>query len=298
MATGWVKSLQCISNALDDVVSTTTSPSANTNPTKKKQSNLLPITCGNPSHTLQDVVLLFPKHPPPGPPPTKKVKPPSSRNAHHPNPKRPKTKANPNPRSPAPIPPPKSLPTLTELPAGHSSRRVVEIIFASSWSSRGTPFPGEIEMLFRVHNPTRTVSRFEDYRAAVQAAAEGANDGRCAADGNEMMRFQCAPPSSSASAAAAAVSAADDVIYDARVVACSTGGIRTFAGSGGAHESVGGGSGRGRRSMLVCRVIAGRVRSGTCEPSGRFESVSSGRGELLVFDSRAVLPCFLIIYRL
>lgn len=260
-------------------------------------SILLPITCGNPSHTLQDVVLLFPKHPPP-PPPTKKVKPPSSTNAHHPNPKRPKRpNPNPNPRSLATVPPPKSLPTLTELPAGHSSRRVVEIIFASSWSSRGTPFPGEIEMLFRVHNPTRTVSRFEDYRAAVQGMAEGANDGRCAADGNEMMRFQCAPPSSSASAVAVAAAAtADDVIYDARVVACSTGGIRTFAGSGGAHESVGGGS--GRRSMLVCRVIAGRVRSGTCEPSGRFESVSSARGELLVFDSRAVLPCFLIIYRL
>ncbi|KAM0935623.1 hypothetical protein DsansV1_C29g0213771 [Dioscorea sansibarensis] len=262
--------------------STTSSPLPHPTqtPLKKKQPLLLPITCGNSSHTLQDVVLLFPKHPPP---PTKK---PSSRNAHCPNPK-------PNPRSPAPVPTPKSLPTLTELPTGHSSRRVVEIIFASSWSSRGTPFPGEIEMLFRVHNPTRTVSRFEDYRSAVRAAAEGANDGRCAADGNEMMRFQCAPPSSSASATTAA---ADDVIYDARVVACATGGIRTFAGSGGAHESVGGGG--GRRSMLVCRVIAGPVRSGTCEPSGRFESVSLGRGELLVFDSRAVLPCFLIIYRL
>ncbi|KAJ0960227.1 hypothetical protein J5N97_001939 [Dioscorea zingiberensis] len=290
MATGWVKSLQCISNALDDVSAPSPTPRG-PSPIKKK-TLLLPINCGNPSHTLKDVVLLFPKQPPP---PSKK---PSSRIAHHPKP-RPKPNPNPNPNPnpklnpapPAPIPPTKSLPTLTDLPAGHSSRRVVEIIFASSWSSRGAPFPGEIEMLFRVHNPPRTVARFEDYRTAVRAAAEGASDARCAADGNEMMRFQCAPHSSSASSATV-----DDAIYDARVVACAGGGIRTFAGSGGAHESVGGGG--GRRSMLVCRVIAGRIRSGPREPSRRFESVSAGRGELLVFDPRAVLPCFLIIYRL
>ncbi|KAH7662184.1 ADP-ribosylation-containing protein [Dioscorea alata] len=283
MANWWVKSVSCICNALHDVVSTP-SPSNNTNHSKKKQPLLLhPIKRCNLSHTLQDAVLLLPKQPPP----TIK-KPSSSRNDRCPSPK-PYLNPNPSPRSPVPVPHPMSLPTLTELPAGHSSRRVVGIIFASSWSSRDTPFPGEIEMLFQVHNPTCTLSRFENYRATVRATAEGANNGRCAADGNEMMRFQCAPPSSSASATAAA-------IYDARVVACPTGGIRTFAGSGLAHESVGG---RGRRrSMLVCRVIAGDVRSSTGELRGRFDSLSTERGELFVFDSRAVLPCFLIIYSL
>ncbi|KAJ0964513.1 hypothetical protein J5N97_025651 [Dioscorea zingiberensis] len=203
---------------------------------------------------------------------------------------------NPNPHlnsaSPdGPTPPPKSLSTLTDLHAGHYSRRIVEIIFDSSWSSRGAPFPGEIEMLFRVDNPQRTVTLFEEYRTAVKAAAEGASNARCAADGNEMMRFQCPPSSSSVSSATV-----HDAIYAARVVACAGGRIRTFARSGDAHHSVGGGG--GRRSMLVCRVIAGRIRSGPCEPSGRCESVSTGRGELLVFDPCAVLPCFLIIYRL
>ncbi|KAJ0964532.1 hypothetical protein J5N97_025670 [Dioscorea zingiberensis] len=284
MVTGW-----CIPNALHDVCG----PS----PPKKKslllrincgnlshtlKDVLLPINCGNPSNTLRDVLLPFPKQTPP-------FKKPSSRNAHRPKP-------NPNPHlnsaSPGgPTPPPKSLPTLTDLPAGHYSRRIVEIIFDSSWSSRGAPFPGEIEMLFRVDNPQRTVTLFEEYRTAVRAAAEGASNARCAADGNEMMRFQCPPSSSSVSSATV-----HDAIYAARVVACAGGRIRTFARSGDAHHSVGGGG--GRRSMLVCRVIAGRIRSGPCEPSGRCESVSTGRGELLVFDPCAVLPCFLIIYRL
>ena len=54
----------------------------------------------------------------------------------------------------------------------------------------------------------------------------------------------------------------------------------------------------------MCRVIAGRVSKqiGFMESllDGRvgFDSVSGDKGELLVFDSRAVLPCFLIIYKL
>ncbi|KAI9076665.1 hypothetical protein K1719_041430 [Acacia pycnantha] len=78
--------------------------------------------------------------------------------------------------------------------------------------------------------------------------------------------------------------------------------IRTFSGSRESHES--GGGGRGRRAMMVCRVIAGRVSKqiGFLESllDGRvgLDSVSGDNGELFVFDSRAVLPCFLIIYKL
>ncbi|KAJ0964485.1 hypothetical protein J5N97_025623 [Dioscorea zingiberensis] len=90
-------------------------------------------------------------------------------------------------------------------------------------------------MLFRVDNPQRTVTLFEEYRTAVRAAAEGASNARCAADGNEMMRFQCPPSSSSVSSATV-----HDAIYAARVVACAGGRIRTFARSGDAHHSVGG----------------------------------------------------------
>lgn len=77
--------------------------------------------------------------------------------------------------------------------------------------------------------------------------------------------------------------------------------ICTFSGSGEAHERAGGG--KGRRAMLVCRVIAGRIANKLgmdILSNGRvgFDSVSGDNGEMLVFDPRAVLPCFLIIYKL
>uniref|UniRef100_A0A0D3HGG6 Uncharacterized protein n=1 Tax=Oryza barthii TaxID=65489 RepID=A0A0D3HGG6_9ORYZ len=73
-----------------------------------------------------------------------------------------------------------------------------------------------------------------------------------------------------------------------------------FMPSGAAHASAGAGS--GRRAMLVCRVIAGRVRSaqhqhGHSRHASDYDSVDMGNGELVVLDSRAVLPCFLIIYK-
>jgi len=159
-----------------------------------------------------------------------------------------------------------------------------------------------VEMLFRVHNPARAVARFEDYRAAVRARAGGAS--RSAADGNEMMRFSPAPPyvgsSPSSSAAAATTGGGDD----------GPPRIRTFDGSGGAHASAARGPpATGRRAMFLCRVIAGRAAEAASEGTGahhaaagkdeHFDSVRVGRGgELVVFDRRAVLPCFLIIYKL
>jgi hypothetical protein len=56
--------------------------------------------------------------------------------------------------------------------------------------------------------------------------------------------------------------------------------------------------------MFLCRVIAGRVAEGeeACSEAeaGRegYDSARGGKGELVVFDRRAVLPCFLIIYKL
>lgn len=65
-----------------------------------------------------------------------------------------------------------------------------------------------------------------------------------------------------------------------------------------------------KRAMLVCRVVAGRVGCESDEvekeDGGGFDSVL-GRGgsgvhtrldeeELLVFNPKAVLPCFVIVY--
>ena len=92
-------------------------------------------------------------------------------------------------------------------------------------------------------------------------------------------------------------------------------GIYTNASSGKAHDSVYfakegklDGERRTLRAMIVCRVIAGRVKKMGLSSSqdGNIPSVYdsvSGEAtqftdleELLVFNSRAVLPCFIVLY--
>lgn len=250
-----------------------------------KKSGSPAFSCRSSSQALRDIVFLVPNKLTDLP--KKNQSPSSFQNPHrnYPQTPKPRSKSRPkqNPKTlitASPPPAPAPLPTLADLPAGHSSRRVVEIIFSSSWSPRGSPFPGAIEMLFRVHHPPRSVARFEELRGAVSSRAD---DPRCAADGNEMMRFH--------------TSFAAGEIYNAGVSLCTVGkleGVRTFSGSGWAHECAGGGA--GRRAMLLCRVIAGRVRDPSM-PNSDADSVCLGKGELLVFDPRAVLPCFLIIYK-
>ncbi|KAM3226109.1 hypothetical protein ACQJBY_058659 [Aegilops geniculata] len=264
----WVRSLHCKSMAADDVA-------ANVAALPKKSHLLLRSSCASSGDAQGDVSSCKPK-----------LKSSSKTSSGTKKPKAAKPTSVPPSPPPGPLGP---LPALTELPAGHSSRQVVEIIFLSSWSplppapaaAAGGAFAGEVEMLFRVHNQARAVTRFEDYRASVRARAGGAS--RSAADGNEMMRFAPAPLHGCSSSSDSA---------SLRVV-------RTFDGSGGAHAS-GRGPETGRRAMFLCRVIAGRVAEGPCSEAAakEYDSVRGGKGELVVFDRWAVLPCFLIIYKL
>ncbi|KAK1303857.1 hypothetical protein QJS10_CPB11g00394 [Acorus calamus] len=257
MATGWVKSLSCKTRAFDDVYR----PIPNNSPSKTHSFKSI-SACTDPSKTLLDVLPRKPskKNPPPPPPqaPLLRVVPAAATRA---------------------------CPSLSELPLGNSSREVVEIIFRSSWSSKGF-FPGSIEMLFKVHNPARTSARFEEFRDSVRAGSGPLCPARCAADGNEVLRFHC--PRTAAAG-----------IYDAAVLCSFSSAVRTFSGSGAAHDRAG--CGRGRNAMLVCRVIAGRVGEGSARPEkdkpGRLDSVRAEKGELVVLDPRAILPCFLIIYK-
>jgi hypothetical protein len=90
-------------------------------------------------------------------------------------------------------------------------------------------------------------------------------------------------------------------------------GVRTTASSGRAHDggaepssTTGVNNDAGCRAMLVCRVIAGRVRrdAGPEEDLGPFDSVAGDSSsvygnleELFVANPRAILPCFVVIYR-
>ncbi|KAK4400389.1 hypothetical protein Sango_1145000 [Sesamum angolense] len=150
------------------------------------------------------------------------------------------------------------FPSLTELPEGHPSRNVVEIIFHTRWSDNS--FSGQVEMVFKVQNLTRTVTRFEEYREMVKSrvsstdATDGGEDhARCVADGNEVLRFYCLGATSGGGAYEAGCGAW--ALYGGKGAA-----LCTYSESGCAHENAGGA--RGRRAMLVCRVIAGRVCKG------------------------------------
>ncbi|GAB4857053.1 hypothetical protein Ancab_014964 [Ancistrocladus abbreviatus] len=317
MATGWVKSLQCRSRAFEDFYHPNAKallPTANcrkgvqnikdvidTAKTKPKPKNPDPTSLHHQDHRRKHR-----QQPPPPPAPI----------SRHPKPNKPKS-SQPvsnkvqvqHSKSARPEKGPDTFfHSLSELPEGHPSRNVVEIIFHTRWGSK--TFPGRVEIVFKIQNVAKTVTRFEEYREVVKSRAESGSpsgsgdDGctkfevssaRCVADGNEMMRFRCIGPTSV-------------VMNDDGGICAINGGkgstgttICTFSGSGEAHDNAGGG--KGRRAMLVCRVIAGRVgkRAGLdafCHSRVGFDSVSGDNGELLVFDSRAVLPCFLVIYKL
>ncbi|KAK6947603.1 hypothetical protein RJ641_001076 [Dillenia turbinata] len=295
MATGWVKSLQCKSRAYEDVL----------HPNPKHLNHLLPSSsCRKSVQNVKDVIETSKQRRPRKPKPQSSPKQPDSR---HTRPDKSEPNSNPpsashrvrlstsSTRRVRTADSSSFFPSLSELPEGHPSRNVVEIIFHTSWSPKS--FMGRVEVVFKVQNSPRTVARFEEYREVVKSrAADGdgtwEDDARCVADGNEMMRFYCLGPTTGR-------------VYDAGGLCGFPGrkgtAVCTYSGSGDAHES--GGSGMGRRAMLVCRVIAGRVSKRLGLDSfleGRvgFDSVSGDSGELIVFDFRAVLPCFLIIYKL
>ncbi|KAF4351854.1 hypothetical protein CsatB_004133 [Cannabis sativa] len=302
MASSWVKSLQCKSKAFEDVYQ------------PKPRNLLIPSTsCRHSVQNIKDVIDNTAKYksrkskttssPSPQKKPTSKSSRATGNEPGHAPMVRPRMSSSTSTRQSTRTRHDQFLPALKELPEGHPSRNVVDIIFHTSWSPKS--FSGRIEMIFKVQNGSKAAARFEEYRELVKIRAGSGSpagetackeeNARCVADGNEVMGFHCLGPTSGGGAYDACSGAWAFPAGNKGSVIC------TYSGSGGAHESAGGG--RGMRAMLLCRVIAGRVSKSLGIDSllnGRvgLDSVSGESGELLVFDSRAVLPCFLIIYKL
>lgn len=56
-----------------------------------------------------------------------------------------------------------------------------------------------------------------------------------------------------------------------------------------------------KRAMLVCRVIAGRVKKSQdaleeCDSVANQAGIYSNLDELFVFDPKAILSCFVVVY--
>ncbi|XP_058754222.1 uncharacterized protein LOC131627385 isoform X2 [Vicia villosa] len=182
---------------------------------------------------------------------------------------------------------------VSELGPEDTSKNIVEIIFHSSWLKKQSPVC-KIDRILKVHNTQKTITKFEEYRDSIKAKATNLSKKhpRCIADGNELL----------------------SIIKHGFKMSSGGDGILTTATSGKAHDKAssvldvsGYEGGDEKRAMLVCRVIAGRVKKnmeGGSNGMEEYDSVSAGDvgaysnlDELYVYNHRAILPCFVVIYR-
>ncbi|KAK9758238.1 hypothetical protein RND81_01G217200 [Saponaria officinalis] len=208
---------------------------------------------------------------------------------------------------------------VSELGADDTSKNIVEIIFQSSWLMKQIPVC-KIDRILKVHNTQRTINKFEEYRDLIKFKATNLpkKHPRCIADGNELLRFYCTTfkctlglnGSSNLCNSIPHCNICGIIKNGFKLGPAgeddkgAAGGILTTASSGRAHERARvGDDGPDRRAMLVCRVIAGRVKGPPEGPPEECDSVAeattgvySNLDELYVFNPRAILPCFVVIY--
>ncbi|KAG6578986.1 hypothetical protein SDJN02_21620, partial [Cucurbita argyrosperma subsp. argyrosperma] len=206
---------------------------------------------------------------------------------------------------------------VSELGPEDTSKNIVEIIFQSSWLKKQTPIC-KIERILKIHNTSKTISRFEEYRDSIKGKAIklSKKHPRCIADGNELLRFHCTTlacslglnGSSNLCSSIPQCNVCSIIKHGFKVAAEATGGdagkgILTTATSGKAHDSAGMSlDGKDKRAMLVCRVIAGRVKKSSESSVEDYDSLAGEAGlysnldELYVFSPKAILPCFVVIY--
>ncbi|XP_052174813.1 uncharacterized protein LOC127789837 [Diospyros lotus] len=211
---------------------------------------------------------------------------------------------------------------VSELIDGDSGKNIVQIIFNTGWPEKAkNPI---VHRVLKIHNSQKILNKFEEYRESVKlrAARKGAvrrRDERCIADGNELLRFHCATflcdlgQKGDSSVCNQPYCSVCGIIRSG--FSPKMDGIPTLSTSWRAHVAIPEEIEEEfrfmhvKRAMLVCRVIAGRVGSvpefvdkgdpGFDSVVGR-EPGSPTRldeeDELLVFNPRAVLPCFVVVY--
>ncbi|KAH1057506.1 hypothetical protein J1N35_035571 [Gossypium stocksii] len=215
---------------------------------------------------------------------------------------------------------------VSELGPEDTSKNIVEIIFQSSWLKKQAPIC-QIDRILKVHNTPKTISKFEEYRDSIKSKAtkHPKKHPRCIADGNELLRFHCTTfacslglNGSSNLCNSSPNCNVCSIIKNGFKVAQELGnggvpngkGILTTATSGKAHDMAAGveedNGKQEKRAMLVCRVIAGRVKKNMEGSLEDYDSVTVAGGdvgaysnldELYVFNPKAILPCFVVIYR-
>lgn len=218
--------------------------------------------------------------------------------------------------------------SVSELGEGDSSRRIVEIICRTS-CSRGDTHRSGIERILKVHNMQKTLAQFEEYREIVKIKASklAKKHPRCLADGNELLRFHGATVECSLGLKGSSSLCTSEKCRVCRILRHGFSAKKEREASGGVGIGIGigvftastssraferieaeEGNPRVRKGLIVCRVIAGRVhrplenmqemvgQSGFDSVAGKV-GVHSNIEELYLLSHRALLPCFVVIYK-
>lgn len=209
---------------------------------------------------------------------------------------------------------------VTELVEGDSSRKIVEIICRSSWL-KSENHCGRIEKVLKVHNMQKMLARFEEYREMVKIKASKLQKKhpRCIADGNELLRFYGTTVACSLGINGCTSLCLSDKCCVCRIIKNGSSSKKELKGGIGVFTTSTSQRALGsieideidltlRKALIVCRVIAGRVHrplENIQEIAGQsgFDSLAGKVGlhsnieELYLLNPRALLPCFVVIYK-
>lgn len=195
-----------------------------------------------------------------------------------------------------------------------SSRQIVETICGTSSISSEL---GQIDCILKVQNMPKTLACFEEYREMVKNKANKLQNKhpRCLVDGNEVLRFHGTTIACSLGIHNCYSLCNLDYCGVCQILRHGFSNNKEFQGALRVHtsstsveafDSIRSFDERGflRKSVIVCRVIAGRVHCPSEEIQEKFDSLAekfsnnhSEIEELYLLNPKALLPCFVVIYK-
>ncbi|XP_050379483.1 uncharacterized protein LOC126796802 [Argentina anserina] len=195
---------------------------------------------------------------------------------------------------------------------------IVESIVRSGWASSEVGL--KIEKVLRVNHSKNVLRRLEEYREDVKATYKKGRIlkrmEKLVVDGNELLQFHGATVTCSLGINGDTSICQRKCCQVCRMITSELsdddGTISFFGTSWMAHQKVSRECLKkkmtARKALVICKVIAGRIAHfhahGLMDnDGGEFDSVMAWNGnqfsdskELLILNSEAVLPCFVIIY--
>lgn len=200
-----------------------------------------------------------------------------------------------------------------------SSTQIIETICGTS-PANSENMSWQIECILKVENKPKKIACFEEYREMVKIKAEKLRkkNSRCLADGNELLRFHGTTIACSLGINSSYSLCTSDYCGICQILRQGFSPNKEFQGAlgvyttstcGKAFDSIRSFDMRPfpRKSVIVCRVIAGRVSSPLEEIQEKvdsgFDSLAekicghSDIEELYLLNPNALLPCFVLIYK-